>query len=171
MINGKRTAYKRLFKRLSRQGMFRAVVVDEGNEYSFPFIPERFLRIKRGLVLVLTALAVYLALHPPLISPRLNRPAGDYSFPDRVDEYGMGRLHRAVIAGNAGVALRLIRHGVNINAADEYGWTPLHWAYFLGREDLARMLTEAGAKHDVRSGKDWFTFRKGSLPEEVKTKL
>jgi len=62
----------------------------------------------------------------------------------------------------------LIRNGCDPDRVDAYGWSPLHWANFLKRDDLSDILVKGGAKQDIRTTTDWFVFRKGSLPGDLK---
>ena len=156
---------------MKRIGMFKAVICDEKEEYGFPFITEKFLVLKKTLLLMLLIMLVYVVIKPPLPSPEVNLVINDSVIPERVDEFGMTRLHRAVIRGNINIIKILIRNGAGLNKTDNYGWSPLHWAGFLGREDLMEILISNGARRDLRSTSDWFVFKKGSLPDEVKRKF
>ena len=168
---GKRFFYKRFFKRMRKIGMFKAVICDENEEYGFPFIIEKFLALKKALLLLLLIIFVYVVIRSPFPPPEINYVIKGPVMPERVDEFGMTRLHRAVINGNINIIKILIRNGVGLNRTDNYGWSSLHWASFLGREDLMEILISNGARRDLRSTSDWFVFKKGSLPDEVKRKF
>ena len=148
--------------------MFKAVIVDDNEEYSFPFISEKYLLIKRIILLLLLVLLGYLITEPPLSSPDIKLVIKDAGIPERINKFGMSGLHRAVIKGNVRVVKILIRNGAGLDRTDKYGWSPLHWANFLGRRDLSELLILNGARRDIRSTADWFVFKSGSLPEEVK---
>ncbi len=153
-------------------GMFKALICDENGEYTFPFIPENYLLIKRAVFVMLLGLLGYFIGKPPVLISDVNTFTDvSYVLSERVDEFGMTRLHRAVINGNINVIKILIRNGAGLNKTDNYGWAPLHWASFLGREDLMEILITNGAKQKIRSTSDWFVFKKGSLPSEVSRKL
>lgn len=156
---------------MRRAGMFKAVICDEKEEYGFPFIAEKFLALKKIFLLLLLIIFVYALINPPLPSPEINLVIDDPVMPERVDKFGMSRLHRAVINGNINIVKILIRNGAGINKTDNYGWSSLHWASFLGRNDLREILISNGARRDLRSTSDWFVFKKGSLPDEVKRKF
>lgn len=151
--------------------MFKAVVLDENEEYSFPFISEKYLLIKRIILLLLLILLGYLLIEPPLTSPDIKLVLEDPRIPERIDEFGMTRLHRAVVTGNCTGVKLLLRNGVEVDKTDNYGWSPLHWANFIGRDDLSDLLISNGARTDIRSTADWFVFKKGSLPCEVRREL
>ncbi len=151
--------------------MFKAVICDESEEYGFPFIVEKFLVLKKALLLLLLIIFVYFVIRPPLPPPEIYLVIDGPAMPERVDESGMTRLHRAVINGNIHAVKILIRYGAGLNRTDNYGWSSLHWANFLGREDLMEILISNGARRDLRSTSDWFVFKKGSLPDEVKRKF
>lgn len=156
---------------MRRIGMFKAVICDDMEEYGFPFITEKFLILKKALFLLLLILFVYVVIRPPLPLPEINLIIDGPVMPERVDKFGMTRLHRAVINGNIKIIKILIRNGAGLNKTDNYGWSSLHWASFLGREDLMEILLSNGARRDLRSTSDWFVFKNGSTPEEVKRKF
>lgn len=151
--------------------MFKAVICDDREEYGFPFIAEKFITLKKALLLILLILFVYVVIKPPLPPPDINLVIDGPVIPERVNEFGMTRLHRAVINGKINIVKILIRNGAGINDTDNYGWSSLHWAGFMGRDDLMEILISNGARRDLRSTSDWFVFKKGSLPGEVRRKF
>jgi len=165
---GKRFFYKRFFKRMKRAGMFKGVIYDEFEEHSYPFISEKNLTIKRTIFVILLMALGYFIFKPPMFLSEIKLAFTDPGIPERIDEFGMSALHRAVIRGNARIVKILIRHGSEIDRTDRYGWSSLHWAYFLGKDELLKILISNGADQDLRSTADWFVFKSGSLPKEVR---
>ncbi len=153
---------------MKRYGMFKALICSENEEYNYPFIPEKCFFVKVGSIILLSFILAYLLINPPINPPGIIHLKSDFKIGDRVDKFGMTRLHKAVIYGKNKIVKLLVRNGCDPNATDNYGWSPLHWAKFLGRDDLCDILTEGGAREDIRSTSDWFVFRKGSLPGDLK---
>lgn len=60
-------------------------------------------------------------------------------------------LHVFIWAGETEKALRIIKHGANINAAGDMGETPLHVALHQSNRLIARALLAAGARTDIVS--------------------
>ena len=67
----------------------------------------------------------------------------------RESTFATSILHLAVLAGNGGLAKRLVEDCANVNERDEFGLTPLHIAAYMGDLDLVKVLVEHGA--DVNS--------------------
>ncbi|MEM3400080.1 MAG: ankyrin repeat domain-containing protein [Candidatus Micrarchaeia archaeon] len=59
-------------------------------------------------------------------------------------------LFEAVIDGNVGRVVELVRKGADPNARDEYGNTVLYWAAIKGNVEIVRMLIEAGVDVNAR---------------------
>ena len=112
--------------------MFKAVICDDKEEYGFPFITENFIILKKALLSILLMVFIYVLIKPPLATPDMDMVIDGPAMPERVDESGMTRLHRAVINGNIHAVKLLIRNGVSLNRTDKYGWSPLHWPVFWG---------------------------------------
>ncbi len=149
-------------------GMFKAVICDEGNEYTFPFYPGPEKIVRWILILVFIFSLFVFSIFTPVLTDMFIRPVETNNIiKDQIDGYGMTKLHRAVIKGNLNVLKILIRNGLDINKTDDYGWTPLHWAKFLSREDFIAILIANGAREDLKSTRDWFIYKKGSLANDI----
>ncbi|USE33832.1 ankyrin repeat domain-containing protein [Endozoicomonas sp. SCSIO W0465] len=87
---------------------------------------------------------------------------------DIPDESGHQAIHTAAEAGHELALETLIKNGANVNAIARDGRTPLHYTTVLdfdeyepkskNRLTLARMLINAGAKVDLRSGMGYTAF-------------
>ena len=62
-------------------------------------------------------------------------------------------LHRAVVAGDAPAAAKLLAEGADVNVIGLDGWAPLHWSAYKGRADLLRLLVDNGADVNIESEK------------------
>jgi len=153
---------------MNRNGMFKAVICSDTEEYSFPFIKEKFLFFKNFILAGLISLMVFLIFNPPIRFSKLEISFEPYRIKEKVDSFGTNVLHRVVIDGKVGVLNILIRNGFNLNLTDKYGWTALHWANFLGKTQMVKTLIENGARTDIESTKGWFIFKKGSVPADVR---
>ena len=150
--------------------MFKALICSGHNEYNYPIIPEKYFSLKIAGIFFLSAIFVYLLIKPPVPASGIIQLKGDFKIESGVDKFGMTRLHKAVILGKTKIVKLLIRNGCDPDSIDDYGWSPLHWANFLKRGDLADILIKGGAKQDIRTTTDWFVFRKGSLPGDIKAR-
>ena len=152
---------------MKRLGMFKALICSGTEEYGFPFIPEKYRFFKWSALILLISVFGYLLINPPVRVSENIRLKNTNKFDARVDEFGMTRLHRAVIRGKTNIVKLLLRNGADPDAVDNYGWSSLHWSSFLKRDNLSRILISGGAREDVRSTADWFVFRKGSIPGDL----
>ncbi len=150
--------------------MFKALICSGHNEYNYPLIPEKYFSLKIVSILLLSVVFVYLIANPPVPGSGIIQLKGDFKIEDRVDKFGMTRLHKAVILGKTKIVKLLIRNGCDPDRVDDYGWSPLHWANFLKRDDLSDILVRGGAKQDIRTTTNWFVFRKGSFPGDLKVR-
>ena len=148
--------------------MFKALICGGIEEYNYPLIPEKYINLKISSLILLTFVFGYLLINTPVPEPGVIQLTGDFKIEQKIDKFGLTRLHRAVIRGKENIVILLIRNGADPDATDNYGWSPLHWANFLGRDDLSEILVAGGARQDNRTTSDWFVFRKGSLPEDLR---
>ncbi len=154
---------------MNKYGMFKAVVCDERTEYSFP-AGRGNERIIGGIFLFLLVFSIFsfMEFTPDIVKIFISPTEINISIKDNIDDYGISKLHRAVIKGNMRVFKILIKNKFDINRSDNYGWTALHWAKFLSRSEFIKILLDNGARKDLRTTKDWFVYKKGSLPEDIK---
>ena len=153
---------------MRKHGMFKALICGETEEYSFPFIKEKYLPLKILSFIFLSCLIGYLLIYPPVAGQGIIDLRGDFKIEENADKFGMTRLHRAVIRGKGEIIKLLIRNGTDPDSTDNYGWSSLHWSNFLGRDDLSEILVKGGASEDIRTTSDWYVFRKGCLPEDLR---
>ncbi len=153
---------------MKRHGMFKALICGGTEEYNYPFIREKYLPLKILSLTLLSSILGYLLIYPPVTGPGIVNLRGDFKIEENADKFGMTRLHRAVIRGNEKIVKLLIRNGTDPDTTDKYGWSSLHWANFLGRDDLSEILVRGGAREDIRTTSDWYVFRKGSLPKDLR---
>jgi len=155
---------------MRRYGMFKALICNGHNEYNYPLIPEKYFSLKIVSFLLLSVIFGYLTINPPVPVSGIVQLKGDFKIENRVNRFGITRLHKAVILSKTKIVKLLIRNGCDLDMVDDYGWSPLHWANFLKKGDLVDILIKGGAKQDIRTTTDWFVFRKGSLPGDLKAR-
>ena len=77
---------------------------------------------------------------------------------------GISALFKAAVFGHAGIALRLLQAGANVNEqGPANGMSPLHDAVFRGRIEVAKLLLQYGADRSLKdySGRTPMDFAKG----------
>ena len=62
------------------------------------------------------------------------------------DVFGRSALFYAVLNGNAGIVLKLVQAGAQVDLEDDIGGTPLSYALATGEEAIAKMLTGRATK-------------------------
>lgn len=148
--------------------MFKAIICGRDEEYNYPFIPEKYFLLKIVSLIFLASTLSYLLIDTPVVGSGVIQLTGDFKIEEKIDEFGLTRLHRAVIHGKENIVILLVRNGADPDATDNYGWSSLHWANFLKNDDIVKVLIANNASKDLRSTADWFIFKKGSLPEDVR---
>jgi ankyrin repeat protein len=76
-----------------------------------------------------------------------------------LDSGGDSLLHIAAMRGDARTASLLLEAGADPNAPGDMSNTPLHYAYWKRHDEVIELLTDHGARTDIRN-------EFGKLPEE-----
>lgn len=154
----------RVFKSLARKGMTRAYLKIGSREFIYPSILAPRKRTNKSYI-VLLGIAVSVAAGAMIWNHGFTRDVDEPIFSGTSiryrDQYGLGRLHRAVINGKQNRIKQLLDWGFEVNSQDQYGWTPLHWAVFKGDANICRRLLDRGAQVVVKTGKKWFKYPAG----------
>ncbi len=147
--------------------MFKGMVCDKINEYSYPKLYNESWNKK---IITLWALAMVFSLilwKFPSPEYKINCNKEIQGLIERVDEFGMTNLHRAVLKGDVKIIKKLLKYNTDVNKTDLYGWSALHWARFIKKSNIEKILTDNGAKKGLPSTRDWFIYMKGTIPADI----
>ena len=164
----KHRSYGKFFKRMKGYGMFKGVVHDKINEYSYPKLYNESWNKKIIILVVLAVIFSLVLLKFPSPEYMINYNNKIVGLVERIDEYGMTNLHRAVIKGDMKIIKKLLKYNTDVNKTDYYGWSALHWARFTKKNKIEKILIDNGAKKGIPSTRDWFIYKKGTIPADIK---
>ncbi|MEN8153442.1 MAG: ankyrin repeat domain-containing protein [Acidobacteriota bacterium] len=164
----KQKAYGKFFKKMRGYGMFKGMICDNIGEYNYPRLYNESWNRKIIVLIVLAIIFSFILWKFPPPEYKINFNKKFSGLVERIDKFGMTNLHRAVIAGKIRIIRKLLKYNVNVNKTDDYGWSPLHWAFFLNKSEIKKILIDNGAREDIGSTRDWFIYKEGTCPADIK---